>query len=188
MCSIKKQLIAANIEQTPSNFPRPLIMTLCQFCSNIPAKLFSFRREDQCSHEHQPTLTALQHSATQGCRGCQLFLHAVESSASEHAGRYKLSRRTWSAGEQVRLSSSKFGWQEVRINWTEAGKFRGFAVPDEWSMSTSSLNKEFCKRRHIRVLMCCRRSAGCARNRTTRQFRISSSRSAAHSKMVSALS
>lgn len=113
-----------------------IIMTLCKYCSNIPAKLFSFRRDDQCSYDHHPSLDALQGSAKQGCRGCQLFLHAVESSASDHAGRYKLSGefRKWTNDEPVRLCSSKFGWQEVRINWTKSGLFRTFAVPSEWSM------------------------------------------------------
>ncbi|KAH6886852.1 heterokaryon incompatibility protein-domain-containing protein [Thelonectria olida] len=106
-------------------------MGLCQYCSNIPAKLFSFRRNDQCDYDHQPNLPALQASATTGCQGCCLFLHAIESSASEHAGKYALGR-TWSMEERVHLSSTKFGWQVVRVGWKEAGHFRTYAIPSEW--------------------------------------------------------
>src|SRR5690349_5125077 len=60
-------------------------MSLCQYCNSIPAKLFSFRRDTQGSHDHQPNLSALKKSAAGGCRGCGLFLHAVESSTSDHA-------------------------------------------------------------------------------------------------------
>lgn len=112
-------------------------MSLCQYCNNIPAKLFSFRRDDQCSHDHQPNLSTLKESAAGGCQGCSLFLHAVESSTSEHAQGYALDRN-WNENEQMRLSSTKFGWQEINFAWRKAGVFRTFAVPSEWGMSLLS--------------------------------------------------
>ncbi|KAK0712918.1 heterokaryon incompatibility protein-domain-containing protein [Lasiosphaeria miniovina] len=107
-------------------------MGFCEYCAKIPSKLFSFRRDEQCTYDHQPSLSALQDSATAGCNGCRLVLHAIASSGSEHAGKYVLAR-TWSPDEQVRLSSTKFGWQVVRVGWKEAGHFRTFAVPAEWN-------------------------------------------------------
>lgn len=112
-------------------------MTLCEYCSNIPAKLFSFRRNEQSDYDHQPSTTALQNSSKAGCQGCSLVHHAIESSGSEHASKYALPR-TWNPDDRVRLSSTKFGWQVVRIGWTEAGHFRGFEVPAEWGMKIST--------------------------------------------------
>ncbi|KHO01395.1 Heterokaryon incompatibility [Metarhizium album ARSEF 1941] len=106
-------------------------MGLCEYCTKLPAKLFSSRRNEQSDYDHQPTLSALGTSATGGCRGCHLILHAVESSQSEHAAQYALPR-TWKPDDRVRLSSTKFGWQVVRVGWTEAGHFRGFAIPSDW--------------------------------------------------------
>ncbi|KAI5456044.1 heterokaryon incompatibility protein-domain-containing protein [Mariannaea sp. PMI_226] len=107
-------------------------MALCEYCRNIPAKLFSFRRNDQCDYDHHPSLNALKGSATAaGCQGCRLFLHAIESSTAQHAGKYALAK-TWSVDEPVRLSSTKFGWQMVRVGWKEAGHFRTFDVPSDW--------------------------------------------------------
>lgn len=108
-------------------------MSLCEYCGKIPAKLFSFRRNEQSDYDHQPTISALKASAGGGCQGCRLLLHAIESSESEHAGKYALPR-TWNPDDRVRLSSTKFGWQIVRVGWTDAGHFRGFAVPLDWSM------------------------------------------------------
>jgi hypothetical protein len=107
-------------------------MALCQHCSGIPLKLFSSRRADQCSYDHQPSLNALQNSAKAGCSGCCLFLHAIESSVSKYAGKYAL-KKTWSIDGAVQLSSSKFGWQVVRVGGAEAGQFRTRSVPLEWS-------------------------------------------------------
>ncbi|KAH0600147.1 hypothetical protein MHUMG1_01143 [Metarhizium humberi] len=106
-------------------------MSLCEYCGKIPARLFSFRRNEQSDYDHQPTISALKASAGGGCQGCRLLLHAIESSESEHAGKYALPR-TWNPDDRVRLSSTKFGWQIVRVGWTDAGHFRGFAVPLDW--------------------------------------------------------
>ncbi|KAK2600136.1 hypothetical protein QQS21_005151 [Conoideocrella luteorostrata] len=107
-------------------------MTLCQYCTSLPGKLFSTRRQDQSDHGHQPNLAALQASAKY-CPGCRLILHAIEASTSEHARNYAL-KPSWKPEERIHLSSTKFGWQVVRVGWTEAGHFRGGLVPsdDEW--------------------------------------------------------
>lgn len=107
-------------------------MTYCDYCTNIPAKLFSFHRNDQCDYDHQTDLNALRKSAAKGCQGCRLFNHAIESSGSQHAGKYAF-KGTWDPSERVRLSSTKFGWQIVRVGYKEAGHFRTFPVPTEWS-------------------------------------------------------
>ncbi|PHH70198.1 hypothetical protein CDD82_7283 [Ophiocordyceps australis] len=107
-------------------------MELCSYCSRIPAKLFSTRRNHQCDYNHQPTLTALQQSASAGCQGCRLFARAIETSTERYAGKYALAR-SWEDGDGVRLSSTKFGWQVVRVGWKEAGHFRARAIPKEWS-------------------------------------------------------
>ncbi|PHH59907.1 hypothetical protein CDD81_2395 [Ophiocordyceps australis] len=107
-------------------------MELCSYCSRIPAKLFSFRRSDQSDYDHQPTLAALQQSASAGCQGCRLFMRAIETSTERYAGKYALAR-PWEQSDAVRLSSTKFGWQVVRVGWKEAGHFRAMAIPKEWS-------------------------------------------------------
>ncbi|TWU73002.1 hypothetical protein ED733_004750 [Metarhizium rileyi] len=106
-------------------------MDPCEYCDRIPARLFSVRRDEQSDYDHQPTVEALQASATGGCQGCRLIRHAIENSTSEHAGEYALPG-TWKPRDRVRLSSTKFGWQVVRIGWTEAGHFRGFVIPPDW--------------------------------------------------------
>lgn len=114
------------------------MVAFCDYCRGIPINLFSFRRDTQCTHDHQPTIHDLKTSAAAGCPGCCLFLHAIESSSSEHAGKYAL-KRSWKGDERVRLSSSKFGYQIVNLDYTEAGRFRSFAVPSEWRMCSSRL-------------------------------------------------
>lgn len=110
-----------------------LIMALCEYCKNIPAKLFSYRRDDQCDYDHHLNLDDLQKSAAAGCQGCSLFRHCIESGIAEHAGKYAI-ERTWDPNERIHLSSTKFGWQVVRVGWREAGHFRTGFVPLEWSM------------------------------------------------------
>ncbi|KAK3986006.1 pantothenate transporter [Cladorrhinum sp. PSN332] len=110
-------------------------MSFCEYCGTISAKLFSSFKQDQGYYDHQPTFTALRESAIrEGCPGCRLFLYAVEGRLGlENPGRHrdKVDRK-WNEDDRVRLGSTKFGYQDVRIGLKIAGRFRGKPVIPEW--------------------------------------------------------
>jgi hypothetical protein len=107
------------------------IMSICSYCQRIPAKLFSYARDTQCTIDHQPSYLALEESSASGCPLCKLFIHAIKVYYREPL--IYASPKKWEDSEPVRISSTKFGKQLVRVGWAEAGLFRGIEIPSDWS-------------------------------------------------------
>ena len=105
-------------------------MGLCTFCSSFPLKLFSTRRDKQCTLDHHPSFPALQASGTAGCDLCKLFVHAVEKQTEDGEQDRVFGR--YSETGSVTVRSTKFDEQHVQIDHTQAGRFRGKIMPPDW--------------------------------------------------------
>jgi hypothetical protein len=105
-------------------------MSMCKHCERLPAKLFSSNRMTQCTLDHHERVKTLRRSADDGCHLCRLFIEAVKA----YKGEYAL-KADWKEEDVVRISSSTFGRQIVRFgNYQEAGLFRGYEIPKDWSL------------------------------------------------------
>ena len=113
-------------------------MSLCQYCSTIPSRIFSTRREDQGYHDHHVDLKDLKASAEAGCPLCSLFVYSLEAYKGTYAekgvdypGKVK---------DRYRLESTKFGSQNLLFGYQKVGYFRGGCMPKEWRECITTLS------------------------------------------------
>ncbi|KAF1964955.1 HET-domain-containing protein [Bimuria novae-zelandiae CBS 107.79] len=105
-------------------------MSLCQYCSTVPSRIFSTSRNEQGYHDHHQTFEELKASADAGCRGCKLFAYSKEV----YKGPYAKGDIDYpgKVRDRYRLASTKFGSQELLFGYSQCGYFRGGCMPEEW--------------------------------------------------------
>lgn len=104
-------------------------MPFCTYCSKIPSRIFSTRRDEQGYHDHHESLSDLTDSAAAGCRMCILLLSSLRSYKGTYAKTFQGDLK-----DRYRLMSTKFGVQNLLFGYSEVGCFRGAAMPKRWSV------------------------------------------------------
>jgi hypothetical protein len=106
-------------------------MAFCTYCSTIPSKIFSTRREDQGYHDHHESLETLKNSAESGCAFCGLLVYSLDA----YRGKWAAVARDYpgKVKDRYRLASTKFGAQQILFGYSQVGYLRGGCMPEEWS-------------------------------------------------------